>query len=301
MVLYNPVQEDVVNVERIADYFDQLVVVDNSPKSSSVCAQEWTKLEAVSICRNYNKGGIAGAFNRALENLTDDPDLVILLDQDSRITLECVDQLVQSAEEIGDEPFVLGPAVFDVNLEKYSVLLNLETWRYRTKRPEDLPPGRHSVFSTISSGSVISRKARKILGGFDEELFIDHVDTEYALRARKRGVPFFIDTRATLKHAIGQRTEYKLLGVSFRPNNHNSARRYYIFRNGLILGIRYFYACPAFFLLNCARMIHELLCVILYEGKRCRKIVAIMLGVWDGLRLKVGAFSDRWPKLSKKL
>lgn len=41
----------------------------------------------------------------------------------------------------------------------------------------------------ISSGCLLTREAYQRLGHFDEELFIDHVDTEYSLRAQALDVP----------------------------------------------------------------------------------------------------------------
>lgn len=298
VVLYNPSVDDVANIERISQYFDELVVVDNSPVPCKV--PDWSG-RGITVCVNKNHGGIAGAFNRALEGLQSDPDLVILLDQDSRITLDCIEQLEESAKELGDQPFILGPAVFDVNLGKHLTLPILTKWSYRTERFECLRPGRHRVFAVISSGSVISRKARRILGEFDESFFIDHVDTEYALRAAQHGVPVFMETRAVLQHAIGQRSERRFLGITLRPSNHAPIRRYYIFRNGIILSIRYFKIYPAFFLRNLGRMLHEMVCIILYEHDKFRKIFAIMIAAWDGVRLKSGVASDLWPRLYRKL
>ncbi|MET5116689.1 glycosyltransferase family 2 protein, partial [Burkholderia pseudomallei] len=52
----------------------------------------------------------------------------------------------------------------------------------------------------ISSGSVISRGANARLGRFDEALFIDHVDTEYCLRAQAHNVPLYVEPSLVLNH-----------------------------------------------------------------------------------------------------
>ena len=298
VVLYDPSPEDVANVGRISFYFDELIVVNNSPEP--VETTQWNGGN-VRVCENGNRGGIAGAFNRALGVLDPDIDLVIFLDQDSRITRECIDQLVASAEEMDGRPFILGPAVFDVNLGKHLTLPILTKWSYRAESFDRLAPGRHQVFAVISSGSVVSRKAREILGNFDEQFFIDHVDTEYALRAAKYGIPVFVDTRARLQHAIGERRERRFLGVRLRPSNHAPVRRYYIFHNGIILAIRYFRIFPAFLFRNCMRMLHELACIILFERYKLRKILAIMMASWDGMRQRAGTVTELWPHASKKL
>ncbi|NWK43820.1 hypothetical protein [Ralstonia pickettii] len=298
VVLYKPQRSDIDNLQRVATFFDELVVVDNSPVPCSIDGLESSTIQ---VHCNLNRGGIAGAFNYALDHSKINPDLFFLLDQDSRITSECVDQLHLSAQELGDTPFIVGPAIFDMNLEKYSPLLRLSKWAYHATEIDLVTPGRHRVFSVISSGSAISRRALQILRHFDEGLFIDHVDTEYALRAAKHDVPVYVDTRAVLQHAIGQRTENRFLGLRLRPNNHPPFRRYYIFRNGLILALRHLFLYPSFFILNNARMVHELLCILLYERKRPQKIGAIILGILDGLLMRSGTFGQRWPKVSKKL
>jgi len=297
VVLFNPTLDDVNNIERIAGYFEQLVVVDNTPHPVELGALS----ARIHYVANRNHGGIAGAFNVALDHFEGSLDLVFLLDQDSRITEDCVEKLIKAAAELESRSFIIGPAVFDVNLQKFAPVLNLTKWSYLSEEINPADGGMRRVFSVISSGSAISRAALERLGRFDETLIIDHVDTDYALRADEAGVPVFMCTNAVLDHAIGKRSEHQFLGLRLRPNNHAPFRRYYIFRNGLILAIRHFRRRPSFFVLNIARMVHELLCIILIERNRARKIFAAALGVVDGIFLRGGTFAEKWPTLSKKL
>ncbi|WP_160172212.1 MULTISPECIES: glycosyltransferase [Cupriavidus] len=296
-MLFNPKSDDVHNVERVGGYFDRLVVVDNS--------QHPVDLDALSphihCIKNGNLGGIAGAFNAALDWFEKDLDLIFLLDQDSRITEDCVEKLVKAAATMESTSFIIGPAVFDVNLQKFAPLLNLTKWAYHSEEINPAESGLRRVFSVISSGSAISRAALERLGKFDETLVIDHVDTDYALRADEAGVPVFMCIDAVLDHAIGKRSEHHLLGLRLRPNNHAPFRRYYIFRNGLLLAFRHLRRRPSFFILNIARMVHELLCILFVEKNRMRKVSAAILGVFDGLFRRVGTFAEKWPALSKNL
>lgn len=299
VVLYKPEPDDLANLHRIRPFFDELVVVDNSP--SPISFNDGTVDASMPVLRNKNEGGIAGAFNCALRFFSNTPDLTFLLDQDSRITKHCVDRLVSVCSDMQDDAYIVGPAIYDVNLGNFSPVLNLSRWSYHVHELDPSDSKLNRAFSVISSGSVISRSAIQRLGGFDAGLVIDHVDTEYALRAAVKGVPVYVYPRAVLHHAIGQRSEHKILGLRFRPNNHAPFRRYYISRNGVLLSKRYLRSHPSFVTLNFARMAHEVLCVLLFERHRMRKLTAIGLGLVDGLLGRTGVFSDRWPRLSRNL
>ena len=91
----------------------------------------------------------------------------------------------------------------------------------------------------ISSGCVISREAFMRLGRFDEALFIDHVDTEYCLRALLRNVPVYVVPSLVLLHRIGSRRRHKLGSLELTTMNHPGFRRYYSARNAMQLALQY--------------------------------------------------------------
>jgi rhamnosyltransferase len=75
---------------------------------------------------------------------------------------------------------------------------------------------------------------------FDENLFIDFVDTEFSHRVTNKGYVNLQFTNIVLNHSIGTRVEGRSL-VTFKKSLriiHSPIRVYYIIRNGLYLLFR---------------------------------------------------------------
>ncbi len=153
----------------------------------------------------------------------------------------------------------------------------------------------------ISSGSVATRQALEKCGSFREDYFIDDVDTEYCLRAGALDVGVFLNTGLVLNHAIGEREEHRFLGLRVRPSHHSALRRYYRCRNGIHLSSRQVVRLPAFFLHNQKRLAHETIGVILYEEHKLKKLVGILIGMFDGLVGRLGDLSRSSPRLYRWL
>jgi rhamnosyltransferase len=93
----------------------------------------------------------------------------------------------------------------------------------------------------ISSGSLIALSAIDDIGLMDEGLFIDHVDTEWFLRAKSKGYQAFGVCGAVMQHGLGEQThQVSLLTARGRGRQrnvpqHKPFRYYYIFRNSILL------------------------------------------------------------------
>lgn len=85
---------------------------------------------------------------------------------------------------------------------------------------------------------LISTKAIEAIGEMDEDLFIDHVDTEWCLRARFRGFRLFGVCSALLEHDLGEDALKVWFGRWRQVHRHKAFRYYYIFRNTVLLARR---------------------------------------------------------------
>ena len=105
------------------------------------------------------------------------------------------------------------------------------TRRYRPKIGETF-----AVDFLISSGSLISLEALSDIGPFDEKLFIEHVDTDWTLRALARGYRLYGVADARLDHAFGEATLIEApFGLRRRLFRYPPARNYYLLRNSIVL------------------------------------------------------------------
>jgi hypothetical protein len=99
----------------------------------------------------------------------------------------------------------------------------------------------------IASGSLLPMAVLDEVGGMEEALFIDQVDTEWCLRARGRGYRAFGVRDAVLDHRPGEGLRWIWLGRWRRLIRHPPFRYYTIFRNTLVV-CRRDYALPRFVL-----------------------------------------------------
>jgi len=68
VVLFNPSEQQVMNLIRIKQLCAQVIAIDNSPSSDH---KLHAQIEAmgIDVLENFNQGGVAGAYNRVLEQL----------------------------------------------------------------------------------------------------------------------------------------------------------------------------------------------------------------------------------------
>jgi rhamnosyltransferase len=87
----------------------------------------------------------------------------------------------------------------------------------------------------ISSGMLIPVDVLSVVGGMEEALFIDHVDTEWCLRASDKGYACFGVGDAWMEHQLGTGSRIVWLGRWRRVPLHPPERCYFIARNGVKL------------------------------------------------------------------
>ena len=107
-------------------------------------------------------------------------------------------------------------------------------WSPKRATAEELDTDLLEVPFLIASGCLISLDALDAVGGMDESLFIDHVDLEWGLRARRAGYRLYCAPHIPLHHSLGD--ESVLLPGRAQPVHvHAPVRNYYILRNTIIL------------------------------------------------------------------
>ena len=67
------------------------------------------------------------------------------------------------------------------------------------------------ILHTMTSGSMMPSSAIQKLGVFDESLYMDYVDIEFCLRARRMGM-LILQSPAVLFHSLGRITHHRIFG-----------------------------------------------------------------------------------------
>lgn len=268
-------------LEKIASQVFRVIVVDNCTIGQSVINLEMALFsrENVSCIRNTENLGVAVALNQGINKIlseTADCSWIVTFDQDSMPVGNMVEKMlaVWKSHPHQKKLMLAGPRT---------------TFIDSTSRPDpvDKRPWR-DVTHVITSGSLISRQAFELAGYFNEGLFIDYVDIEYCLRIRTLGYKVIEVPSAEIIHHMGRLEERFLLGEKVHPTHHPPLRRYYQFRNALLLHRQFRKTQNQWCWKNRIILIKILILVLLYEKQRLQSLFQIMRGISHGLAGRSG-------------
>jgi rhamnosyltransferase len=291
-VLYQPTEEFLENLAKAHTFCPDIVAVDNSPEAD-ISLHGNLREQGIRIIFNRNKGGLAGAYNRGAELLLEqDCEVIFLLDQDSDIEALFFEKMLQACRDLGTGEFLVGPKIYEINLEKCMPVFQPGKYIPKRLRIDDQNEGMFPSLCIISSGSALSAAAYRKLGPFREDYFIEYIDIEYCLRAVSQNVPVYMNAAVTMRQTTGKIERH---GDKY-TTNHVAWRRYYGARNAVHClylhraswGLHWVSGLLAFL---------QVLRVLQYEPQKVKKITAITCGYIDGLFGLLGTFEDRHPHI----
>ena len=273
---------------------EEVLIVDNDSSNqaeieSLVARINSTENYCVSIARKNQNHGLGAAHNAGIDYAQQAGfDYVLLLDQDSVPQESMVDNLLLASQVKEKNKLAAVGAVYLNNengSESFFVRFGKLKFQRRYCSEADADNCIEADF-LISSGSLIALDALQIIGNMDEYLFIDHVDTEWFLRAKSKGFRAYGVCNAVMSHALGEQTHRIQLSRFGRQRNvpqHKPFRYYYIFRNSVLLYKRGY--CSSLWKWNdIQRMGLMLLMFGLVKAPRWQNLKMMSKGLVDGLR-----------------
>jgi len=273
VVLYNPEEIILKNILSYISFIDKLYIVDNSDVKKYDLIE---KIVAVSpkcnYVDNYGNKGIAHALNvgvkLAIEN---GADWLLTMDQDSSFNNNDLQKIIEELHAINDnEIAILSPSHY--------------------KDEQKLNPFYNTI--TMTSGNFINLDILHKIGSFDENLFIDSVDTEFCLRIYANNYKIKRLPLIILEHNLGEIRKYNFLGLKFSPTNHNKIRRYYIIRNRFYVWEKYKNIYPDFIKWEKLATLKEIIKIILFEKDKLSKIRFSIKGYLDFKKNKFGKYKN---------
>jgi len=280
VVTYNP---DVTILRRLVtatrSQVSAVLVIDNASRDRAaiekLCGEldvEWTGFPENKGLGHAHNHGIRWARERACTH-------VLLLDQDSIPSTDMVARMCdveQALARSGRQIGAVGARYVGRHAGNESFFVRFGFLKF------------HRVFCSegderfvrsdflISSGTMLPLNAVHIVGEMDESLFIDHIDTDWFLRANSLGLYSFGACDASMEHGLGDRTFRVWLGRWRYVPVHQPFRYYYMFRNSLLI-YRRSYAPWKWIVDDVVRLGFILCFYTLFASGRLR-------GVWDGIR-----------------
>jgi rhamnosyltransferase len=292
VVTFNP-EWDVLLREfaLLAPQVDKIWLVDNASSQSLavwVSGLPWAgKLELVQMSANL---GLGAAQNAGIQLArAAGASHVLILDQDSEPMPDMVDRLLAASDRLqssGVRLAAVAPVYADSATGPASGFVRLGWLDFKK---QTTLPGQDVVEAdfVISSGSLVPVSVLDDIGPMDESLFIDHVDTEWCLRAQSKGYRLFGVPDARMVHTLGdRRTRIWFLRWRNVPY-HSPFRYYYILRNSLLMQRRPYMPLKwrVAELIRCCRVV----CFYgLFAPQRGACLRMMWRGIVDGLRAVSG-------------
>lgn len=270
VILYNPDESVIDNINSYIEDVDFLYILDNTEDYSDFSSIAFSRLKN----HRYNyipfrkNMGIAYALNYVIR-ISQTYDFLLTMDQDSKFSKGMLKKYKDKISQFCQNDVAM-----------YALNYNSERSDEGTTR---LP---HEVEKAITSGSIVDLAKARVVGGFDENLFIDEVDHEFCFRAIKNGYRIIEFNDIHLMHHLGNPITKSILGHHFGSTNHSEIRKYYITRNKIYVMKKYPHIRKEYFTF----LIKTFFAMIILEKKRKEKIKYILRGIRDALRNNMGKY-----------
>jgi rhamnosyltransferase len=276
----------------------EIVVIDNTPQPDNSLLGELSQMKNLNFISLNENMGIAYAQNIGIEYaIKRSADCVLLLDQDSVPFADMVSKLLAKFQNGSEKIAAVAPVTIDsrTKIKSYFMVSKFGfPFRYKPTKIPDAALLVNTGF-VISSGSLISLRAILDLGGKRSGYFIDHVDTEWCLRARNFGYKLVGVHDAFLNHSLGDEVKLFWLFYTRYIPYHTPLRDYYMFRN-TISCLRDIKGMVIWKFLLVSRLFQFCIYFLVFAPERLNRAHLILLGLYHGLIKKDG----RFDVLSKK-
>lgn len=219
------------------------LVVDNATQAEALQGIQAlvSRTPNARLLRNDENLGLAAAVNRGVRAVRDAAPatrFVLLLDQDSEPTPGSVAALVAGFDALqarGERVGCVGPTLLDVATGMQHGFHQCTHWRWKRVYPASDATAPVPCANLNGSGTLVPIDLFLELGGLEDDLFIDHVDTEWAFRVQARGYRLFGIPQAVFRHRMGD-TSRRIWLFGWRVWPVRSPRRhYFLYRNAVIL------------------------------------------------------------------
>ncbi len=191
--------------------------------------------------------GLGVAINRGANQAIKDggADFLLLLDQDTEPGSGGIKQLMSAYEKLSTygKPICIGPSVVDVSTGLPHGFHRARWFFWLRINSDQKAREKIQCDSLNGSGSLCGLRDFLSLGGVDEELFIDHIDTEWSFRAKSAGWDIYGIPQVRFLHRMGEHSfRFWFFGWRVWPYR-NPERHHYLFRNTVRLMKRSYVPC----------------------------------------------------------
>jgi rhamnosyltransferase len=270
-----------LRLSQISKQVAGVIVVDNGT-DDNLFRKAKSSIDSIKnavLISNHHNYGIAAGLNIGIKRaISAGAKAVVTFDQDSTPDPHLVRHLLEAEQDYYDSAklMVIGS---NIRLRNHSSCIpNLDPVQSDWKE----------TYEVVTSGSFFKTDIFHSIGFFNEKLFIDLVDREFCLRVRNGNFRIISAENAFLYHELGEMREHTFLNHKLHPTNHVPKRRYYQFRNSILLHKVHRKRDPNWCRNNNLILIKTLVLIILFENDKIKKLLSILKGVKHGISGRAG-------------
>jgi rhamnosyltransferase len=271
VVLYNPYQNVIENINSYLNQVEHLYIVDNSVKPDSFISGFAESKDKVEYIFNNGNLGVASALNIGAKKAIEyGYSFLLTMDQDSKAPADLVENLLKIAEADG----------------QIGIVSPLHSNKFGThfKSGENIT----KEMIVMTSGNLLSLNAYRRIGTFRDDFFIDYVDIEYCIRMNYNNFKVISVNNIILEHDEGNLSRRKFFFKTFYPSNNIPSRLYYKTRNLFYLRDTYRKKYPQPLKTEYDAYLRNVVKIFLFEKQKFLKFRMILSGFWDYLHGKKG-------------
>lgn len=290
IVTYYPDEGFPIRLEHVLAQFPKVIVVDNGSQGAAAdLLHTESLLPNVLVHKNQTNLGIATALNQGVGLARQCGfNWIVTLDQDTLIFPEMFATLLDVYGKSEGGNVLIGGNYWDAHKKRNFIQCKKNTHKPFVERK-----------TLITSGTLIPLSLFKAIGFFREDYFIDSVDHEFCLRARKHGFRILISCLPVMSQSIGAHIEHAGRLRRFLSFNHSPVRKYFIARNTVATVKKYMLQEPTWSLKQVWRLLSDFASILIFESEKMEKTTAFMVGIVHGVTGEMGPIEKTWPHDSR--
>lgn len=282
VVWYNPAADVLDNINSYIAESEKLYIIDNSKDSHINLLDNYkyqNKCEYIPLHKNL---GLAYALNVGCKKAIEDRfDYVLTMDQDSIFEPTAVSKLKLAAQK--DERYgIICPNVKSIYHDEKTNLDKVAYLKWKKEEFKEIP-------WTMTSGSLTSLKAYTDVGGFDDDLFIAHIDIDFCIRLKQNNWEILMVGSAVIKQRFGNSKPVRILWKKVHPSFASPVRTYYLFRNQKYLEMKYGKEIHKFIGVDLWKFFVK---ITLFEKQKLKKYLMMLQGYRDAKANRMGKYKD---------
>ncbi|MCC6093438.1 MAG: hypothetical protein LIV24_00195 [Eubacterium sp.] len=225
-IMYYPKEANFSYVKQYAKELDHLVIFDNSPSDNKSFFEKANFPENTEYYWNHgNNIGLGDPINLLAEKLANsDYNWILTFDQDSVLEEDMITGMRKfiNSDKCTEDVAVVSPQLVSCEKDVHSI------------KESVFPFCTHTYF-IAQSGMLQRIRTIQAIGGYDKNLFIDSVDTDFVVRCMMHGYQTIRLNDCFLYHQLGDKDEKQINinGHIYNTNKYGPLRYYYQYRNAL--------------------------------------------------------------------